>query len=109
MGKRKIQLVFLLLSIIFLALTSGAKSSSILQNNIIDEGKLKKKINSEPKSNNNTKRQEPGVIRTAKAGPKDSKNVWMYSDYMDWNKIQETVHSQKEVILYCSCVGILMT
>jgi hypothetical protein len=92
------------LSLLFMMLVSimGVKTSQILQDNQVEIPKSHKRKNKTHTLADNTKNIEPNSTKTDKEKNPDDPVTTTFASYFNWEKIKDTIHEQKEAILYCS-------
>ena len=103
-------LTFLSLLLLFLKTTLARPNSGGLQDNILAGQEVQEDFVIEGNLENTNKNDSHhGVIKTAK--PKFTiEQGWTYAKgYVDWNNVKNTIHTQRDAILYCSCIITLTT
>jgi hypothetical protein len=94
----------LVLSLLFMMLVSimGIKTSQTLQDNQVEKPKGHKRKNKTHTPADSTKNIVPNSTKTDKEKNPADPATTTFASYFNWEKIKDTIHEQKEPILYCS-------
>lgn len=82
--------------------TFALKTDQNIQSNKVGQPKTHKKSGGTQNLANNTKNNDPNALKTDKTLTPEEVTSPDFSNYFNWEGIKDTVHTQKEPILYCS-------